>query len=61
MTTATITIKTHCFAAELVWDKEKAELFHQMMIRSFGRDCICHEDEYCWLAAAALKGIMVAA
>ena len=54
---STTTTKTHCLAAELMWDAEMAEMFRQTLTRALGRDCFCHEGESCWLMDSALKGL----
>ena len=43
-----------CYAAELVWDEERASRFHQMCREYLGRDCVCQEGESCALMARAL-------
>ena len=43
-----------CYAAELVWDEERASRFRQMCREYIGRDCVCQEGESCALMARAL-------
>jgi hypothetical protein len=43
-----------CYAAELVWDEERASRFRQMCREYLGRDCVCQEGESCALMGAAL-------
>ena len=52
------TTKTHCQAAEILWDEKMAKRFRQLMVAAVGRDCFCHEDESCWLMDAALRGVV---
>ena len=54
---STTITETHCYASELLWDREMAEMFRQTLIRAIGRDCFCHEGESCWLMDSALKGV----
>lgn len=50
-------IETHCYAAEILWDVEMAEMFRQLSQDAVGNDCLCHEGESCSLMASALKGL----
>ena len=53
---STVTV-THCHAAEILWDQKMAKRFRQLMVAAIGRDCVCREDEPCWLMTSALKGL----
>jgi len=57
---AVVDTTTHCKAAELLWDAGMAAMFRQTLTREIGRGCFCHEGEYCWLMASALKGLQAA-
>jgi hypothetical protein len=47
-------IETHCYAADLIWDEPKAALFRELMTEAIGRDCVCHEGEFCRFLDSAL-------
>ena len=43
-----------CYAAELIYDEEKAARFRQICREMLGRDCVCQEGEHCALMGSAL-------
>jgi len=51
---STIT-ETHCPAAALLWEQQMGEMFRQAMREATGRDCVCHQENPCWLMDRALE------
>ena len=47
--------ETHCYAAELLWEKQVGDMFRQAMREATRRDCVCHQEKPCWLMDRALE------
>jgi hypothetical protein len=47
--------EARCSAADLLWEQPMGETFRQVMRDATGRDCVCHQENPCWLMDRALE------